>query len=323
MHFKYKASLADMKPVRCYTGVIITVCVVSLMLYTTSITFYNTYSYETCNEGNHLVPSSSVLSFREGKTHLEDHQHLMNYIRQHIRGPSEKPLQLGNPERKYFSQVNQDRFVDELLGGMKEGFFVECGAADGERFSNTLFFERERNWTGLLIEANPVLDNSLLHKHRKAYSIHACLSVSKVPKVMKFRPVGLLGGLDGTMDSTHLKAVQGSLAFKREIDVQCFPLVDILEALGRKHVHFLSLDVEGPELEILKTIDWNKIRIDVMSIEYRLFDGRKNNKTGSFLKLQKLREFILGTGLYKEAAILPEGLPEDKPGLDVVYKRLD
>jgi len=49
----------------------------------------------------------------------------------------------------------QSAFVDKLLSGRRDGFFVECGAADGESFSNSLFFELERNWTGLLIEANP------------------------------------------------------------------------------------------------------------------------------------------------------------------------
>jgi len=35
------------------------------------------------------------------------------------------------------------------------GFFIEIGSYDGESLSNTLFFEMRRNWTGLLIEANP------------------------------------------------------------------------------------------------------------------------------------------------------------------------
>ena len=28
------------------------------------------------------------------------------------------------------------------------GFYIECGAADGEENSNTLFFEMKRNWKG-------------------------------------------------------------------------------------------------------------------------------------------------------------------------------
>ena len=38
----------------------------------------------------------------------------------------------------------------------REGFFVECGAYDGETRSNTLNLERELGWSGVLIEADPV-----------------------------------------------------------------------------------------------------------------------------------------------------------------------
>ena len=38
---------------------------------------------------------------------------------------------------------------------IKNGFFVEAGAYDGESFSNSLFYEIKQNWNGLLVEANP------------------------------------------------------------------------------------------------------------------------------------------------------------------------
>ena len=38
----------------------------------------------------------------------------------------------------------------------KNGFFVECGALDGETRSNTLILEEELEWNGILIEADPV-----------------------------------------------------------------------------------------------------------------------------------------------------------------------
>ena len=62
---------------------------------------------------------------------------------------------------------------------------MECGAFDGEKHSNTLFFERERKWTGLLIEADPVYYRHLEHKKRKAFSINACLSVEPYPSEVR------------------------------------------------------------------------------------------------------------------------------------------
>lgn len=47
-----------------------------------------------------------------------------------------------------FGQVDE---LKKLLGNQKSGFFVEAGAYDGERISNSLFFEKEKGWQGLLV----------------------------------------------------------------------------------------------------------------------------------------------------------------------------
>ena len=61
------------------------------------------------------------------------------------------------------------------------GFYVECGALDGETSSTSFFFERARKWNGLLIEADPSNYALLKSKHRKAFSVNACLSTTPNP----------------------------------------------------------------------------------------------------------------------------------------------
>ena len=56
---------------------------------------------------------------------------------------------------------------------------MECGALDGKRSSNTLYLERDRGWTGLLIEMDPYFYTQLLGKNRNVWSINACLSPYK------------------------------------------------------------------------------------------------------------------------------------------------
>jgi hypothetical protein len=56
---------------------------------------------------------------------------------------------------KYYSQLGQDKFVDDFLNQKENGFFVEVGAHDGSKFSNTKFFEESRNWSGICIEPGP------------------------------------------------------------------------------------------------------------------------------------------------------------------------
>ena len=47
------------------------------------------------------------------------------------------------------------------------GYFADCGAADGIDGSNSLFFERYCNWTGLLLEANNVFHENILKIKRR------------------------------------------------------------------------------------------------------------------------------------------------------------
>ena len=65
-----------------------------------------------------------------------------------------------------------------------DGFYVECGALDGELRSNTLFFERKRGWKGLLIEADPKNYDKMVNKHRKAYMSPTCLAPTPHPTVV-------------------------------------------------------------------------------------------------------------------------------------------
>ena len=159
----------------------------------------------------------------------------------------------------------------QILSQKTKGFFVECGVANGIRFSNTLFFERERAWTGLLIEPNTDLFKDLTKLDRKAYSINSCLSTNKSSQQVSFKMVGFLGGIGDKMDSSHSQWVENyTNSTYKTITAQCFTLHSLLLAIGQTEVDYFSLDVEGPELEILQTIPFDKIRIKVITVEYRV-----------------------------------------------------
>jgi hypothetical protein len=52
------------------------------------------------------------------------------------------------------SQYGQDFFVLEALGGMRNGFFLDSGAADGVSSSNTHLLEESFGWNWICIEPN-------------------------------------------------------------------------------------------------------------------------------------------------------------------------
>jgi len=247
-------------------------------------------------------------------------QQLISYIRSHISQPSlTQPRRLTNT-KKDASQVGQSKFVDKFLSGRRDGFFIECGAADGETYSNSLFFELERNWTGLLIEANSNYHQTLLDKNRRAYVLQTCLSTERRPATVRMLPAGVLGGIADKIHPSHLAFIGASR--EPEVAINCFPLNSIAAALDVSHVDYLSLDVEGPEVEILSTVDWTRLHIDIITVEYRIYGGHKIGvkKAATLQKLKELRELFRNTSIYREVGVIPNG--SDVGGLDVVFSRI-
>jgi len=250
-----------------------------------------------------------------------DDRQVLEYIRSHISQPSlTRPRRLARPRITDASQDGQSVFVDKLLSGRRNGFFIECGAADGEIFSNSLFFELHRNWTGLLIEANPDYHRALLEINRRSYVLRACLSMERRPAVVRLRRDGVLSGIVDTAHQSRLSFVNNTK--NRDVDVNCFPLNAITSALGVSHVDYLSLDVEGPEVEILRTVNFTSLYIDVITVEYRVMVGKHRgvDKSATLKKLNELRQFFRDAGIYREVAVLPSG--GDVDGLDVVFTRI-
>ena len=60
--------------------------------------------------------------------------------------------------------------------------------------------------------------------------------------------------------------------------LQCYPLYSLLEALGNPRVDFLSLDIEGAELAVLKTLPWDKVDIELVMIEINHSDKQEIDK---------------------------------------------
>ncbi|XP_037788523.1 protein Star-like [Penaeus monodon] len=194
------------------------------------------------------VPRVKILNITSFSGIDQNNPGLVAYVRQRMRppAPTSQPYNLANPDKTDFSQCNQSAYADkEFLHGMTNGFFVEMGAVDGEIFSNSLYFERALNWTGLLVEPNPEDYQTLTTRGRKAYSMHAAVSPKNTSGMSIFNRRSQLFGRLGPDEGTG-------------VPVWRFPLYAMLAALNVTVVDFLSLDVEGDELEVLQTIPWKK-----------------------------------------------------------------
>lgn len=201
-----------------------------------------------------------------------------------IRPDANGRINLSNKTRTDFSQIGQSRYMDSLLKSKKNGFFVEAGAYDGESHSNTVFFELERAWTGILIEPLPSYFKSLLAKKRNAYVLNACLA-DRRPVVAKFRVGDVLSGRLSQMNDAHQNRMDKENPKKIFAYIPCFSLNTIMRALNVNKIDYFSLDVEGGEWDVIHGIDFEKIKIESFSIEYNGFRGPKDKITNYLLSL--------------------------------------
>jgi len=194
-----------------------------------------------------------------------DHQLLVDNVKEMLDHPSEEEYNFKDLDANFHGETGHPDDVDRIVfgGQLKNGFFIEAGAVDFETFSDTLYFEIKHNWNGLLVEAIPGSYYTGLKKHRKAYGIQTCLSTEIKPKLVDFEMTSVWKE-DGKM-----KSMGGIVHEKGEdtMEIQCFPLYSILLALGNPTVHWISLDIEGAEYAVLKTIPWDKVDIQSLTVE--------------------------------------------------------
>lgn len=109
--------------------------------------------------------------------------------------PSKEDYNFTNKGHLSFrGQHGQPLVIDEMFDHkLKEGFFIEAGAFDGELLSNSLRFEILHGWSGLLVEPNPEPFDSLRQKHRKAWLFPHCFSTKTTPEVVEFDAAGVYG----------------------------------------------------------------------------------------------------------------------------------
>ena len=135
----------------------------------------------------------------------------------------------------------------------------------------------ERGWTGILIEPVPSLHASILSKNRNIFSINACIANEK-PIVAKLRVGDALTGRLKEMKAAEMNKLDLKYGYNnfKFLYVPCFSLNTILTAIGINKVDYFSLDVEGGELDVLKSIKHDIITIDTFTIEHNGYQDRKN-----------------------------------------------
>ncbi len=172
-----------------------------------------------------------------------------------------------------YSQIGQDIEVLKYYKGKKNGFFVEIGASDGIKFSNTFLLEKKYGWKGICVEPIPK-NYSLLCKNRPNSKCcdKAVYNISNLEVTFDIAQYDLLSGITNNIDC-HKNVVDKK---KTQITVQTISLTDLLDNYNAPtFIDYLSLDTEGSEYEILKTFDFNKYKFGLIDVEHNYVEPRR------------------------------------------------
>lgn len=174
-----------------------------------------------------------------------------------------------------FSSAGEDMILRHILGSDKQdGFFVDVGAYHPTRSSNTYFFYLN-GWRGINIEARP--GSKALFDRVRPGDINLEIGISGSRGELTYYFIAD----DSTMNSFSREFLDHLGIFsevKREIKVPVMPLAETLErhVPNGRVIDFMNVDVEGYDLEALRSNDWQRFRPKFVVVEDKSVDPNKS-----------------------------------------------
>lgn len=165
-----------------------------------------------------------------------------------------------------YSQEGEDMVLSRIFSDKSKGFYVDVGAHHPMRFSNTYSFYK-RGWQGINIEPNP--DSISMFKRYRPRDINLNCGIAwnkgNLEYYMFDEPA--LNTFDGDVLKSRISNT--SYTHAKTIHIDVMPLADVLKQYipDDLEIDFLSIDVEGLDLEVIKSNDWKKYRPSWVLVE--------------------------------------------------------
>lgn len=195
----------------------------------------------------------------------------------------------------FYSQDEQDKFLEtNVFKGLKNGVFIDVGAHNGINLNNTLYFEETNNWTGINIEPNVKVYRDLITRRPKCINLSCavCNKDGETEFFCNFGETTMLSGIKETYDPRHLQRLARENRYiggvTHLIKVETKKLETICDEHNIKHVNYLSIDVEGAEFEVIKSINFDKVFIDVIG-----FENNYEDTTLPIIKYLEDRNYVI------------------------------
>ena len=197
---------------------------------------------------------------------------------------------------KIYSQDGEDLLALRFFSSMQSGFYLDIGAHHPKRFSNTYLLYK-KGWRGINIDAMPGSMIPFNLYRPKDINIEIAIGKNEETKTFFIFNEPALNTFDANLAIERTKNPAYKIVQKAEIKI-C-PLTKILKQYlpANQKIDFLTIDVEGLDLEILKTNDWVTYRPTLVCVEIyaeSINDVLKSD-LNNFLSMNKY-EFIYRAG---------------------------
>jgi FkbM family methyltransferase len=171
------------------------------------------------------------------------------------------------------SQIGQDKWVSEtVFPDVTNGFFLDVGSGDGITHSNTFTLE-QKGWAGICIDPFPT------NMEGRRCQLFKEVVYGERGKRVLFHTAGEVGGVADKLDTWKRVAEQSPA-----VELTTVTLGDILHrAQAPPFIHFMSLDIEGAELEALQGLPFDEYTFGALAIEHN-YEGRKRNDIQALLE---------------------------------------
>ena len=206
------------------------------------------------------------------------------------------------PILKSYSQRYEDLLIDNLLGNRYTGSYLDIGAYDPRRLSNTRRFY-DRGWRGCNVEPNPRRFEKFLKDRPEDINLN--VGVSDSPGQLIFYDV--VPDAFSTLSENRARELREKGAkFKAEVEVPVITMIDLFEEhLLQENVDFCSIDTEGMDIAVLKGNDWTKFRPRVLCVEVTSIP---DNDDGGH-QTESVEDFLNSVGYRKQDVTVEFGVP--------------
>lgn len=171
-------------------------------------------------------------------------------------------------ENNIYSRGHLDKLIHEHLINQKleDGIVFEIGGHDGGWLSISKFFEKQLGFKAILVE--PIKELYEISKSKRPNAIHFNYAVNKTKGFLN-----ILKPSDNNIQ--EISSLENNLndqwkhtwnLTQKEI-VECVHMIDITTQANLKYIDLLIIDVEGHELDVLETFDWDNVEVGVIAIE--------------------------------------------------------